>query len=228
MNDFDTATAIKAAFKRLELITEELGRVKRALQAAQEGKPFDEAFNEELYLAEADRARSLNNHLMILMEHLLKLKYCAANRCHNEWLKMYRRTRNDVITASEWLSDNPDIILINDMKEHLAERYKYAIQGYIHASKEYDDLKPNMNYIPDGCPWTLENLIDDTLSELLNKLPDPDDLTVQMMLFPQICVYRDPTRLDEKVYGKQCGEWCQHYPDCVRKYAEMRHGVSKQ
>lgn len=225
MNEFNKDLA-DTVLRRIDAMSEEIAKLQRAVNAIIDGKPFDEAFNDELYSGALEDKRDLEAKLILMMEHILMLKYSVANCGYNGWLETYRRTKNEIIGISEWRTEHPNRDLISYMKEQLSEWYKYAVRAYIHASKEYYSLKPNMDYIPKECPWTLEDLVGGMLSEPLNMLPDPDSLTVQMMLYPQVCVYRYEVGVDEEAYGKQCGEWCEHFQNCVSKYTEMRYGCN--
>lgn len=222
MNEFDKDFA-DTILRRIDAISDELARVKRAVLAAADGQPFEEAFNEEVYSEEVKDKKDLRSDLANLMEHILKLKYCTVNRYHNGWRESVIKHIQDIRRILEWRSA-PNTLLIKYSRDILKDAYAEAIGNYDELTELYPDLIPNKAYIPKECPWELDDLLSVSLSNVLNKLPDPDKLTVQMMLYPDICEYLDVYELSDFAIDKTCSlYWCPHCLDCVRKYAETRY-----
>lgn len=70
--------------ERLNRLTEELGKLRRALEAKKEGVPFTEEFDEELFL-ERDEYKSARSEIVVMMHHLLKFCFSAVNRALHSW-----------------------------------------------------------------------------------------------------------------------------------------------
>jgi|GEM_PF-1805178 len=221
---YDATKDVEYLRNRIVLLTDELHRINRALQQIQEGIPMTEAFDAELYLEAKEQQRSARSFLETIMLHLLKLKYCTNNRNHNEWRLTVTTKQYELRQKTEWNYSNfdkNDCIIF--LKENFEKSYMNAIKEYNELLDEYSDLKDNVLYIPNNCPWSLDELISGKISSLMNKLPDPDELTVQMQLYPDICKYLDARKLSEKIIGFNCSS-CKNYPDCISKYYEMKYG----
>ena len=161
----------KEALERLDLITEELSKMRRAIIASSEGKPFNEAFNEEIYLENRQDEDKSYSHLCRMMEHLLKLKYCTNDRNHNLWINSVETHKSDVVDIIKWKSKkNKKTNYVKYLNTELQNIYEDSIEYYKDAAKKYPDLVDGIELIPEECPWTLEELMDESIDDLLEKL----------------------------------------------------------
>lgn len=161
------------ALERIELLNDELNKVKRALIAASEGKPFNEAFNDEVFLEEKSFEKKCRKYLTTMMEHLLKLKYCTNDRNNAQWLNTIRTKRRDTMNEVNWMSkNNRDTNLCKFIINNLQDFYETSVEYYKDDANEYPDLIPGQKMIPKECPWTLDELMEDSIDNLLDKLPD--------------------------------------------------------
>lgn len=161
----------KEALNRLDMLTDEINRIKRAIVAASNGVPFNEAFNKEVFLEDRQFEKSCRSYLATMMEHLLKLKYCTNNRNHNKWIGTIKRCRRDTMNEVGWKSKkNKDTNLCKFIINNLQDSYETAIEYYQDDAEEYEDLRPGLRLISGECPWTFEELMDETIEYLLNKL----------------------------------------------------------
>lgn len=162
------------ALERIELLNDELNKVKRALIAASEGKPFNEAFNDEVFLEDSSPRREASSKLSRMIQHLFKAKYSTIDRLKDDWKdesdEIYRSA---VIDITGWYSDK-DInnTVINHLRNTLQSIYNTGIKMYNNSAKKYPDLIPGQKMIPKECPWTLDELMEDLIDDLLDKLPD--------------------------------------------------------
>jgi hypothetical protein len=118
-----------------------------------------------------------NNSIVEIMINLLNIAYCPIendlknNRDHWEY-EIINVYRNDLIKLLKWgLSPNNDLITI--INQNINDSYKVAInlfqRKYQNTSK---DLFRILELIPSNCPWSLRELIDYELEDLLADLND--------------------------------------------------------
>lgn len=167
---------IKMALERLEIITDEMHRIKRALKAAQDGVPFTEAWNEEVFLETKQEQKKGMSYLYRMIEHILKVKYCTKislsndrNRIH--WRGEINTYRVKLFDITGWMSKKKkDTNLINFLADDIDDIYEVGVEYYKRDAEEYPDLKDGLSQIPEECPWTLEELLDKDIDYLLDKL----------------------------------------------------------
>lgn len=167
----------KMILERVEMLTEELNRLKQALHAAAKGVPFNEAFNEEVYQEAKSLESEVFNKSSELMEHLLELAYCPSDVDYtrdnkhliHEIKKVFHR---DLYNILRWGTKKPYTLLINYVKNNIKDAYDNAISLFKNDFKKNSMLNEVTNLFPVECPWTLEELMEDSVSDLLSKLPN--------------------------------------------------------
>ena len=205
--------------ERVGLLTDELARLKQAFIDCMDGKPFDEAWRDNIFLEEVSEEKSARRHTSRIIEHILKLKYCTNNWNYNEWIKTIRSHRQDVIDIAEWVPSNQDTKIIKMLDEYISDIYKRGVAWYILDANQYADLKDGETYLPTECPWNITEIIFGSIHEVLDKLPDPKELQCQLQLYPS-CIHTDRNKLIENnIVGKQCSE-CENYAQCIADYYE--------
>lgn len=170
----DDNDKFREALERLDLMHEEMAKLRRALISIQDGTPFTEAFNDEFLeeILKSDEVRA-SYHVASEIEQLLEMKYCTNNRNYDNWVTSIDTHREEVIMLTSWLSrKNQYVYLINRLKEEMQDHYETGIELYKREMKKYQDLREGLTYIPEKCPWELDELMDDDIEDLLEKLPD--------------------------------------------------------
>lgn len=165
----------------LDRINAEIQKVRRAVQAINEGVPFTEAFDEELFTeGKHDREISAALHQATRMiHHLLKFRLSTSDRPLKSWYDSIDDAREKLIEATDWYwGPRKDTYCSNVVKKVLDQYndiYSNAIGAYEDDADNYPDLKPGLKYIPDECPWTLRDLIRTPYSKLLAMIPAVDE-----------------------------------------------------
>ncbi len=106
--------------------------------------------------------QELRNRLSVLLGHLLKWQYQAANRS-NSWLATIREQRDQV-----------DLLLIENpsLKPYLTEAFTLAYRLGLNLAVKETEL-PYATF-PDTCPYTLEQVMDNSF---LPEAAFPEDGT---------------------------------------------------
>lgn len=200
-------------FRRLDELYDQVSRIRVCLKAVKEGKDFDMDFEDEIYTETAQEKSSITSHAALTMEHILKMKYCTNNRNYDVWWNSVTTHVSRVVTLTKYFKKKRNEDFIKHYEETFNEAYEDAIDAYKVAAISHDDLKVNQKYIPEKYPWQPDDLILKPLWWLLNKLPDPDDITTQMQLYP-FCKYNGDYT---SIRNKQCVD-CDKYAECISNY----------
>jgi Domain of unknown function DUF29. len=161
--------------ERVEMLYEEMCRVKRAVYASINGEAFTEAFNEEVYLEAKQEQKQSYAALMRMIEHLLKIKYCTNNRNYDHWCGEIENHRNRVSDYILWGTKKQDTNLKKYLENNIQDVYEDGIKKYKKDAQKYSDLIDISKLIAKECPecpWDLEQLMDDDIEDLLARLPD--------------------------------------------------------
>lgn len=163
--------------EHLNRINNEVQKVVRVIQAIQDGVPFTEAFDEELFL-ERDEWKSVRSEIVVIMEHLLKFRFSTVNRSLHTWFSQsIAFKRREIIENIEWDEEDQSydknvVVKVLNKYENL---YKNAAKSYEQAAGKYSDLKPGLKHIPVECPWTLWDLVSTPFDDLLAMIPAVDE-----------------------------------------------------
>ncbi len=130
----------------------------------------DELFQESY----SDRKDDCITEIGIIIEHILKIKYCTNDRNHKTWINSIKTHRGTFEKYVRWGSKKSVDRLIKHTSENINDCYEYGVVLYTRDSDEYPDLKVGLSQIPEECPWTLEEIIDETIDYLLNKLDEEE------------------------------------------------------
>lgn len=209
--------------RRLREMQDHLKRFDYCFKAIHEGRDIDiEFLDSEIYTEEYNNHDIAAGTIPRIIEHLLKIKYCTNNRNYHKWIEFELSPWiNKVIDVLDYRnSKENNKVLVKEMRESMDKFYSNGIKNYDKDSKIFTDLLENRKFIPKECMFTLDDLLTLPLTDLLNKLPDPDDLTTQIQLYPFCKYYQEY----EKIRGIQCKE-CKNYETCKTKYFEMRYDV---
>lgn len=165
---------LEVCLDRLGYFPYEISRWNRALVAMQKGLPFQEAVKEEVYIEERMRKNRVYLALTIMTEHLLllKMKFYTEDRPHDNWGNTVRTNQSEATAIIGWNKKERDTVLTEYLSGALQEIYEEGVKRYHKVSDHYANRKDRSQTIPEHCPWTLEELVDGTVDELLKKLPD--------------------------------------------------------
>ena len=164
----------KVCLDRLEYFTYEISGWNRALMAVQKGMPFQEAIKEEMFVEKKMRQNRAFHALAIMIEHLLLLKMndYTNDRKYGNWGDTVRTSRIDAAYVTEWYKKERDTALTEYLSGALQDIYEVGVKRYQKVSGHYPDRADRSQSIPEHCPWSLEELLDSTVDELLGHLPD--------------------------------------------------------
>lgn len=165
----------KKALEQIERYEKELARIKQAVIALSEGKPIDGYmdFDTDTFLEENDIWRKAYAALAQMMDNLMEIKYCTYYSVREELEKEYEKLREKVRMYTGWGWDSgEDALLIERLTGGFQGIYEYGVQCYKRAAKEQLDLRDMVSLLPEECPWTLGELMENDIYELLQKLPE--------------------------------------------------------
>lgn len=121
-------------------------------------------------------AKIVSSRLERMIEHILKLAYCSnqndLNRDARQWKISIDKQRNEVYTLLQWYENKRETNIIVRVMDMIPSIYRGGVRRYMYASDDNPSLFINKDLIPTECPWTLEELMDDTIVSLVEKLPN--------------------------------------------------------
>ena len=152
---------------RLKAISERLTEIAIMLQ---EGKiEMAKSDLDDLYMEAVESSVERNeNKLVRMMEHLLKLAYCDSRH----YMERDARGWKASVTNVRWVQNKRKINVIHSIENQLQDMYVSAIVYYDSASEENPTLNENRKFIPEECPWTFTNLMEDDVLTLVEILPN--------------------------------------------------------
>lgn len=175
------------AMRRLDLLSQELAKIKRAVQATADGTPFNEAYNEELYLEKYDIGKC-RNYSIKLVRHFLEKKYSTDHDPDGHWDREIKTFRNSIAEEIDWYlfkkkmakkkGYGHDTNSISFMRTNLQDFYEVGITHYEKMREDSINaggpitLPDISDILPEECPWTLEQFLDAPVEEVMNLLPD--------------------------------------------------------
>lgn len=175
------------AMRRLDLLSQELAKIKRAVQATADGTPFNEAYNEEIFMEGYDTTtcRKLSKKLV---RHFLEMKYSSSHDPNAHWEGEIREFRDALATEIDWYlfkkkkgkqkGHKADSASILYMRNNLQTFYEGGVVEYERLrdntikNKKILTLPDISKIVPEECPWTLEQFLDAPVEEVMNLLPD--------------------------------------------------------
>ena len=163
----------KKALERVEILEKELSRIKQAIMALSEGKPISEYmnFDKSAFLEENETRRKAYSALMHMMDRLMEIKYCTYYIVRESMEKEFEEYREEVRICTGWGMRIEDTYLTAYLLNELQDIYEYGISWYKRSAKEQLDLQDMVSLLPEKCPWTLEELMENEIYELMEKLP---------------------------------------------------------
>lgn len=165
---------LEMCLDRLEYFPYEISRWNRALLAVQKGVPFQEALKEEVFIEERMKQNHSYHALAVMIEHLLllKKKYYTDDRPHGNWGNTVKVCQMKAADMTEWDKKEGDTVLTEYLSRALQDIYETGVKRYIKICGHYPNRMDRTQSIPEQCPWSLEELVNGTVDELLKHLPD--------------------------------------------------------
>lgn len=169
----------KKALEQIESYERELARIKQAVIALSEGKPIGGymEFDTDTFLEENDMWRKAYAALAQMMDNLMEIKYCTYCSVREELEREYEKLQEKVRMYTGWGWHMEDVLLIKRLTGKFQDIYEYGVQRYKRAAKEQLDLRDMVSLLPGECPWTLGELMENDIYELLQKLPEREKRT---------------------------------------------------
>nr|DAN57847.1 MAG TPA: protein of unknown function DUF29 [Caudoviricetes sp.] len=158
---------------RLQSIIERVGQIADLIRQGE----LDLARTEmdELYMESVQSdARKLGAKVERIIEHVLKLAYCGnyhdVERDARGWEVSINKQRMNLYSSLDWGQPKRQTNVIRGIENRLKIIYENAIHRYFVAIEEHPSLDRNKNFIPEECPWTLEDLMDLKIIDLVKML----------------------------------------------------------
>lgn len=161
--------------ERIDMLFDELTKVKRGILAVQNGMSWDEAFDEEVYLEAKQDQKKANAYVFRIVEHLLKVKYSTNDLNINHWIQEIDNFRTKLFNLTLWGKRSSDTNLIKYIENNLQDMYDDGVDEYKKDAKEYPDLVVGLELIPEECPWSFEELMELEIEELISDKFFDDD-----------------------------------------------------
>jgi len=167
--------------ERVNLIQEELNRIKAAMVAISNGELYESVVQDDIFFEDSDPFRSCASHLARVVEHVLKYKYSTLgpnSTVYNDWIDDFTTNQNNAIDDIEYGSDTRSKNVTNILKKldnDIQDIYQRGIKWYKKAMKRRKDLIDGLDYIPKKYPkeWNIKRLLEDDIEELIEDLPTP-------------------------------------------------------
>lgn len=165
--------AYKKALERVEIFEKELARIKRAIIALAEGRTIDEYmdFDQSAFLEENAIQKDSYRALAHMIDRLMKIKYCTYYSVCETFEKEFEEYREKVRIHTGWDWKIEDSYMIAFLLNELQDIYADGIGFYKSSAREHFDLQDMVDLLPEKCPWTLEELMENEIYELTGKLP---------------------------------------------------------
>lgn len=154
--------------ERIEALSLELDKIKRGIIAVQNGEPWEEAFNEEVYLENADIKDKGYSLLVVLLEHVLKIKFSSGNTTRHHWIAEVIGFRDQLTKITLYDERRKKTNAINYLRNNMQDAYDDGIDKYKKAAEDSISLHNALPLIPEKCPWTFDNVMSLDIDELLD------------------------------------------------------------
>jgi hypothetical protein len=147
------------------------------LEAFVDGKITKDEFAEgcqEFVESVDDAMRRCRSQLVNILEHLFKIAFGTDSSLYEGWENdIIDKHRPPIEKELAWGTDKPWTNAINRVERQLDIANALAIRQYTIKAKNsrFPDLKDGVRRLPgDGCPFLLEQLIDDDVQSLVDHL----------------------------------------------------------
>ena len=158
--------------ERLSEIIEYAERFIRAAKALQEGRPITESYD-EIFLEDKRELRGATSSFSRIIEHLYKLALCDSEvdleRNWAGWNISIDHQRDSLVETLEWVYGK-QTTLANTIRGNMASLYYAGKALYERAMRGLPSLIKGHRRIPNTVLWSMEELLDSPIKELIIKL----------------------------------------------------------
>lgn len=172
--DKSTEAIYNEALLKFKTISERLVEIADLMQRGEiviAKEELDQLYIESVHT----ETKKCGSRLARMMEHILKLAYCDD---YNEILRNGRiwknnaiKQQNSVIDITLWGMNRQETLMIHNIMDDLQTWYERAIRYYDIAMEDNHSLMLYEKHIPLTCIWTLEDLLDKEIVDLVEMLP---------------------------------------------------------
>ena len=158
--------------ERLSEMIEYAERFIRAAKALQEGRPITESYD-EIFLENKREMKKVRSSLAEIIEHLYKFALCDSEvnleRDWVGWNKSINHQRKRLHEVLDW-NYGGDTDLISHTKRDIEKIYSSGKKEYEKSMETNPSLVLGHRRIPKGITWSLEELMDSSINNLIIKL----------------------------------------------------------
>ena len=141
----------------------------------------------ELYMESVNSdVRKYRTKITNIVEHLLKLAYCDnyhdIERDARDWEISIDKQRDKIIENLRWNQKKRETNIIIGINNDLQLSYEYGVRRYNNSIHRNVSLRHNKDFIPEECPWKIEDLFDEKIITLVEMLPSETGYYRQYLL----------------------------------------------
>ena len=141
----------------------------------------------ELYMESVNSdVRKYGTRITNIVEHLLKLAYCDnyhdVERDARGWEISINKQRDKIIENLRWNQKKQETNIIIGINNDLQLSYAYGVRRYNNSIHRNVSLRHNKDFIPEECPWKIEDLFDEKIITLVEMLPSETGYYRQYLL----------------------------------------------
>ena len=141
----------------------------------------------ELYMESVNSdVRKYGTRITNIVEHLLKLAYCDnyhdVERDARGWEISINKQRDKIIENLRWNQKKQETNIIIGINNDLQLSYTYGVRRYNNSIRRNASLRHNKYFIPEECPWKIEDLFDEKIITLVEMLPSETGYYRQYLL----------------------------------------------
>ena len=141
----------------------------------------------ELYMESVNSdVRKYGTKITNIVEHLLKLAYCDnyhdIERDARGWEISIDKQRDKIIENLRWNQKKRETNIIIGINNDLQLSYEYGVRRYNNSIHRNVSLRHNKDFIPEECPWKIEDLFDEKIITLVEMLPSETGYYRQYLL----------------------------------------------
>lgn len=167
----------QALLERVDRISREISKVRRAIEATQQGIPFNEAFDDEIFTEGKQDKSTIKSELTLAYQHLLKLRFARTADPVKSWYDTVMTSKRELSNVLDWDIEDQKCNknLMTFIEENLGKFYSIGISLYKKDSEKHVDLRPGIKLIPKECPWALNDILREDVSDLIRMIDPIDD-----------------------------------------------------
>ena len=149
-------------------------KITEAVQQGQfrNAQVITEVYDEFFESSNREDVRTVLSYVKQIILHLFKLAYGRFPESHIHLNKEIANFRNNVIEITDWDEEKREEVIIRLVQESINKAYRRSINQFKTTIEDNPDdysITSTRNFQKE-CPWTLEELMDDTIDALIASL----------------------------------------------------------